>query len=56
MQMAPNQLHVMLDNSATGLAYLWNETPVLGTKALSIYAEDEYALPGGPWQYDVIFN
>ncbi len=31
------------------LAYLWETTPVLKTKALPIYAKDEFELPAAPW-------
>ena len=31
------------------LAYLWKTTPVLGTKALPMYAADEFELPAAPW-------
>ena len=31
------------------LAYLWETTPVLGTEALPMYADDEFRLPGAPW-------
>ena len=38
---------VTLDACATGFAYLWNETPVLGTEALAIYADNAAHLPAG---------
>ena len=36
-------------SEATALAYLWETTPVLGTEALPIYADNEFRLPGEPW-------
>ena len=35
--------------STIALAYLWETTPVLGTEALPIYADNVYKLPGAPW-------
>ena len=37
-----------------GLAYLWETTPVLGTRALPIYADDMFGLPGAPWVKNII--
>ena len=56
MQMGTDAVHVVLDPTSTGLAYLWNESPVLGTLALPIYAKDSYKLPAGPWQANVVFS
>ena len=42
-----------IPSNANGLAYLWEETPVLGTGALPLYADDEFGLPGAPWVIDV---
>ena len=38
-----------IPSDANGLAYLWETTPVLGMKALPMYAADEFELPGAPW-------
>ena len=35
--------------NTVALAYLWETTPVLGTEALPMYADDEFRLPGAPW-------
>jgi len=48
-----NMLVVPIESCATGFAYLWNETPVLGTEALSIYADNEAHLPAAPWKTKV---
>ena len=42
-------LTMIVDGKATALAYLWETTPVIGTEALPIYADDEFRLPGAPW-------
>ena len=42
-------LSIIVDFKATALAYLWETTPVIGTEALPIYADDEFRLPGAPW-------
>ena len=42
-------LSMEIPSCATALAYLWETTPVLGTKALPLYADDEFELPGAPW-------
>ena len=42
-------LTMIVDVKATALAYLWETTPVIGTEALPIYADDEFRLPGAPW-------
>ena len=44
-----NTVIVPLQACATGLAYQWYETPVLGTEALNIYADNEFHLPAAPW-------
>lgn len=44
-----NSLAFQVVSEATALAYLWETTPVLGTEALPIYADNEFRLPGGPW-------
>jgi hypothetical protein len=48
-----NTVVMNLDACTTGFSYLWNETPVLGTEALPIYADDEFWLPAAPWKYPV---
>ena len=40
---------MIIDSNSTGLAFLWEMTPVLGTEALPIYSTDEFKLPGAPW-------
>ena len=42
-------LTMIVDYKATAVAYLWETTPVIGTEALPIYADDEFRLPGAPW-------
>ena len=42
-------LSMVIPPCAVGVAYLWETTPVLATKALPIYANDEFELPGAPW-------
>ena len=42
-------LTIIVDGKDTALAYLWETTPVIGTEALPIYADDEFRLPGAPW-------
>lgn len=46
-------LSLHLDDCAKGLAYLWRESPVLGTRALPIYSVDSYGLPAAPWKAQV---
>jgi len=50
---AEKTLSMTIPSNANGLAYLWEETPVLGTGALPLYADDEFGLPGAPWVIDV---
>ena len=50
---------MIVNSSASGLAYLWETTPVLGMEALPIYGfghNEDYKLPGAPWCYDLIEN
>ena len=42
-------LSMIVDAYATSIAYLWETTPVLGTEALPIYADNQYRLPAAPW-------
>ena len=42
-------LSFKVDLSTIAVAYLWETTPVLGTEALPIYANNEFKLPGAPW-------
>ncbi len=44
---------VPIESCSTGFAYLWNETPVLGTEALTIYADNAFHLPAAPWKSPV---
>ena len=46
-------LSMQIPSFATGLAYLWETTPVLGTKALPLYAKDAFGLPGAPWVKEI---
>ena len=46
---AANTVIVPFQACATGLAYQWYETPVIGTEALTIYADNEFHLPAAPW-------
>ena len=41
------------DLCTVGLAYLWETTSVLGTKALSLFADDMFELPRAPWIKEV---
>jgi len=41
------------NSNSTGLAFLWEMTPVLGTEALPIYSTDEFKLPGAPWMKEL---
>ena len=48
---------MIVNSSASGLAYLWETTPVLGMEALPIYGfghNGDYKLPGAPWCYDLL--
>ena len=38
-------------NEIRNLAYLWEDNPVLEYLGAPIYANDEYKLPGAPWNY-----
>ena len=51
-----NLVVVPIESCSTGFAYLWNETPVLGTEALAIYADNEFHLPAAPWTTPVEFT
>ena len=58
LQIPPNSvtassmsLSMVVETNSTALAYLWETTPVLGTGALPIYADDEYKFPAAPWWY-----
>merc|ERR1712223_219180 len=42
-------ISLTIPSNSNGLAYLWETTPVLGTGALPMYADDEFGLPGAPW-------
>lgn len=44
-----NTVIVPIQACATGLAYQWYETPIFGTEALTIYADNEFHLPAAPW-------
>ena len=46
----------MYESCATGFAYLWNETPVLGDRALLIYSDNEFKLPAAPWKKEVVLT
>ena len=48
-----NSIGFQVDAKASALAYLWETTPVLGTEALPIYANDEFKLPGAPWMIEL---
>ncbi len=65
-QLPPNSVQVgsspiislgfQVDATVTTFAYLWETTPVLGTEALPIYADNKYKLPGAPWIMDIRLN
>ena len=42
-------LSMKVNLETIALAYLWETTPVLGTEALPIYADNIYKLPSAPW-------
>ncbi len=52
-QDSENSLLVYFDSCGVGLAYLWNETPVLGTEALPLYSTNNFKLPAAPWKVPV---
>ena len=49
MTATSSSLSFIVESQATAIAYLWETTPVLGTKGLPMYANDEFQLPGAPW-------
>lgn len=46
-------LSMMIPSCSIALAYLWETTPVLGTRALPMYADDIFGLPGAPWMKNI---
>ena len=44
---------MMIPSCSIALAYLWETTPVLGTRALPLYADDIFGLPGAPWMKNI---
>lgn len=40
-------------NSPTGLAYLWEDTPTKRMIGLPIYSNDRFQLPAAPWKYEL---
>ena len=44
---------MIISPTATYLAYLWETTPVLETRGLPLYADDDFQLPGAPWMVKV---
>ena len=40
-------------NDIKNLAYLWEDNPVREYLGAPIVANDEYKLPGGPWNYNM---
>ncbi len=47
---------VLVPSSATGLAYLWNESPLLVPLAAPIYADDAFGLPAAPFKMPVVIG
>ena len=45
---------MIIPKCSVGLAYIWETTPVLGTRALPLYADDVDGLPGAPWVKEVV--
>ena len=45
-----------IPSCSTGLGYLWETTPVLGTAVLPIYSDDLFKLPGAPWVREVTLS
>ena len=43
------------DEVATGLAYLWRDTPTKRMTGLPIYSNDTFRLPGAPWKFELPF-
>ena len=39
--------------SPTGIAYMWEDTPVQGMLAAPIYSDDEFRLPAAPWTFEL---
>ena len=45
-------ISMIIGSDVTAIAYLWELTPVIGTQALPIYADD-FRLPAAPWWISV---
>ena len=39
--------------TVTGIAYMWEDTPVKGMLAAPIYSADEFRLPAAPWTFQL---
>lgn len=39
-------------SAPTGIAYMWEDTPVQGMLAAPIYSADEFRLPAAPWKFE----
>ena len=46
-------ISMIIGSDVTAIAYLWELTPVIGTQALPIYADDDFELPAAPWWISV---
>ena len=50
-QTSPSSVSVVLPSpSSVGLAYLWNESPLLVPLGAPIYAQDQFGLPAAPFE------
>ena len=38
-------ISMIIGSDVTAIAYLWELTPVIGTQAFPIYADDDFRLP-----------
>ena len=53
VSVAGRAISTVIPSCSVGLAYLWKTTPVIGTEALPIYADNEFQLPAAPWLWTV---
>lgn len=55
-QTGPSELSVSMSADVTGIAYLWNESPVLVPLQAPIYSTDRFQLPAAPWKAPVTWQ
>ena len=41
------------ESAPTGIAYMWEDTPVKGMLASPIYSDDEFRLPAATWIHEL---